>query len=66
MPHRQNVELNLPLAADFLPIATSCAEKTAQAYGMGRTEAMHLMLAVEEVYSFLSARLAAVRPHCSA
>lgn len=57
MPHRQNVELNLPLAADFLPIATSCAEKTAQAYGMGRTEAMHLMLAVEEVYSFLSARL---------
>ena len=59
MPHRQNVDLNLPLAAEFLPVATSCAEKTAQAYGMGRTEAMHLMLAVEEVYSFLATRLTA-------
>ena len=59
MPHRQNVELTLPLATEFLPVATSCAEKTAQAYGMGRTEAMHLMLAVEEVYSFLTARLTA-------
>ena len=52
MSHRQNVELNLPLAAEFLPVATSCAEKTAQAYGMGRTESMHLMLAVKRCILF--------------
>lgn len=56
MPHRQNIELNMPLQAAFLPIATGCVEQSVQAYGMGRAEAMHLALAVEEVYSFLAAR----------
>ena len=59
MPHLQNTELSLPLQAAFLPIATSCVEQSVQAFGMGRAEAMHLTLAVEEVYSFLAARTAA-------
>ena len=59
MPHRQNIELNLPLQTAFLPIATGCVEQSVQAFGMGRAEAMHLTLAVEEVYSFLAERIAA-------
>ena len=59
MPHLQNTELSLPLQAAFLPIATGCVEQSVQAFGMGRAEAMHLTLAVEEVYSFLAARTAA-------
>jgi len=59
VPHLQNTELSLPLQAAFLPIATSCVEQSVQAFGMGRAEAMHLTLAVEEVYSFLAARTAA-------
>ncbi len=59
MPNRQNIELNLPLQAEFLPIATGCVEQSVQAFDMGRAEAMHLTLAVEEVYSFLAARIAA-------
>ena len=56
MPHRQNIELSLPLQTAFLPVATGCVEQSVQSYGMGRAEAMHLALAVEEVYSFLAAR----------
>ena len=58
MPHLQNTELSLPLQAAFLPIATGCVEQSVLAFGMGRAEAMHLTLAVEEVYSFLAARTA--------
>ena len=68
MSGRQAVELTLPIQAEFLPVATACVEQTAQAYGMGRVETMHLMLAVEEVLSFLAARLSGghhlLKLHC--
>lgn len=54
MPHKQNIELQMPFQAQFLPLATGCVEQAVQAYGLGRGEAMHLALAVEEVYSFLT------------
>ena len=46
----------MPFRPEYLPLATGCVEQTVQAYGMGRGEAMHLALAVEEVYSFLANR----------
>ena len=58
MPHRQNIEVSMPLQAEFLPVATGCVEQSVQVFGLGRSEAMHLTLAVEEVYSFLAARTA--------
>ena len=56
MPHKQTIELQMPFQAQFLPLATGCVEQAVQAFGMGRSEAMHLALAVEEVYSFLTNR----------
>ena len=58
VPHRQNIEVSMPLQAEFLPVATGCVEQSVQVFGLGRSEAMHLTLAVEEVYSFLAARTA--------
>ena len=56
MSHKQTIELQMPFQAQFLPLATGCVEQAVQAFGMGRGEAMHLALAVEEVYSFLTNR----------
>lgn len=56
MPHKQTIELQMPFRAQFLPLATGCVEQAVQAFGMGRGEALHLALAVEEVYSFLANR----------
>ena len=56
MPNQQRVELQMPFRPEYLPLATGCVEQAVQAYGMGRGEAMHLALAVEEVYSFLANR----------
>ena len=56
MPNQHRVELQMPFRPEYLPLATGCVEQTVQAYGMGRGEAMHLALAVEEVYSFLANR----------
>ena len=58
MPNHQLVELQMPFQPEYLPLATGCVEQAVQAYGMGRGEAMHLALAVEEVYSFLASRTA--------
>ena len=58
MPNHQRVELQMPFQPEYLPLATGCVEQAVQAYGMGRGEAMHLALAVEEVYSFLASRTA--------
>ena len=55
MPHRQNIEVSMPLQAEFLPVATGCVEQSVQLFGLGRSEAMHLTLAVEEVYFFVQA-----------
>ena len=56
MPNQQRVELQMPFRPEYLPLATGCVEQAVKAYGMGRGEAMHLALAVEEVYSFLANR----------
>ncbi len=58
MAHNQTIKLQMPFQAQFLPLATGCVEQAVQAFGMGRAEAMHLALAVEEVYSFLTSRTA--------
>ena len=42
MPHKQTIELQMPFQAQFLPLATGCVEPAVQAFGMGRSEAMHL------------------------
>lgn len=50
------IELDMPLQSEFLPIAAGCVEESVLAYGLGRTEAMSLRLAIEEVYAFLAER----------
>ena len=56
MDQGKAIELDMPLQSDFLPIAAGCVEDSVLAYGLGRTEAMSLRLAVEEVYAFLADR----------
>lgn len=52
----KTIELNMPFQTEFLAVAAGCVEQSVQAYGLGRAEAMHLTLAVEEVFAFLAAR----------
>ena len=56
MAQTKTVELELPFQVDFLPVTAECVENSVRAFGLGRAEAMHLRLAVEEVYAFLVRR----------
>ncbi len=48
------VSLRLRLDKALLPVATSFAENAGSAMGLGRSEALKLTLAVEEVFSYLA------------
>ncbi len=50
------LRLAVPLGENFLGVATSFSEQAGLALGLGRTEAMKLTLAAEEVFSYLVQR----------
>lgn len=58
MPHQQTIDLEIPFQIECLPLATGCVEQATRIYGFGKAESMHLALAVEELFSFLSRRFA--------
>jgi len=55
----QHRQLSLKIAAvmDFLPAVTQCVETTAEFFGLGKTEALKLRLASEEIFSYLCERV---------
>ncbi len=59
MNHAPVTELTVPLRVELLPVVTGCVERSAQAFGLQRGEALALALATEEVFSYLTAKAAA-------
>lgn len=51
--HPQNLMVELPPDVAFLPAAAAAAENAAQVFGLDRTGALKLALAVEEFFSYL-------------
>ncbi len=49
----RDIQLRLPLSPDFTRLAASSAEQAAEAFGLGRGEALKLCLATEEVFEYL-------------
>ena len=54
MLNPREIELDVPFQIELLPVLTGSVEQSLQAFGLGRTETLHLTLAVEEMYSFLA------------
>ena len=51
--YRTEVTLSLRAELNFLPVATSFAEKSAAAFGLGESEALSLTLATEEIFAYI-------------
>lgn len=49
----QAAELKVPLNQEFLPLVLSYVESSAKIFGLGESETMPLILATEEIFSFL-------------
>ena len=49
----KGLRLTTPIRIDFLPIATSFVEKASSTFGLGKSEALKLTLAAEEIFSYL-------------
>ncbi len=51
------VSLQLTARMSFLPVATHCVETAAGVFGLGREELLKLILATEEIFSYLSSNV---------
>ena len=50
---RWDVSLQLRAQELFLPLAVTCTEKTATAFGLAESETLALTLATEEIFNYL-------------
>jgi hypothetical protein len=51
---KADVSLGLRADLEFLPVATSCVERAAHAFGIGEAEALAITLAAEEIFAYLT------------
>lgn len=58
----RNLTLKLPTLSSFLTVAVQFVEKAADAFGLGRDEALNLSLATEEIFSYLSREVCVGKP----
>ena len=58
-PRGKTLTLALTSEDRYLPVAVNFAENSARAFGLGNTEALHLRLAVEEIFSYISRSMCA-------
>ncbi len=59
MKHSPGIELAVPLQVELLPVVAGCVEHAAQAFGLTRGDALALVLATEEVFSYLAVKASA-------